>query len=396
MPMAQYLMVLPFSPNAIRGRTVDILTQFMRYGEVDILYLDDGLPRQIPDGVRRVTVIPNTSKVARAFRILFGLMRGHPIASEFYNCLHLPRVLAEMDLQHYDVIYLHRLPLDRLHVKHDGILYDADDCWSHKTKLMAARVGGYQSFLYALDAVLTPRNEAAACNSAKVVLVTAGREARNLREVGVTRPIEVYTHGGAASTFPRLISQRDRTVLSFHGKLAYKPNEIALRILNTTITPQLDPGRFEMRIIGLCPPAFRNQFPALHFTGYVESILETLSDSDLGLFPLTISVGYPNKVMESLAAGVPLIVAPGVIEGLPPMPELIENGVYVREINDFTAEIERFSQLSLDRRRLMSENCRSYALRASNQATRNAQWDKIMEKIGRKAMASEPAMVSSQ
>jgi GT2 family glycosyltransferase len=376
------LLVVPYSPNPVRVRALELLAQLMRSTQVDLLCLDDGNPIRLPEGVRRLTVIPNASKLARVFRILFGLARRFPIGQEFYNSLQLPRILAGIDLGQYDVLVIKQLPLHRLKLNHPSIVYDIEDCWSHKSAVMAEGVEGIQRFLYAIDRAFTPPQEVAACNRADVILVTAEREAKRLRQLGVTKPIEVFVHGHTCPLPPKPLVRHDRLVLSFHGKLSYRPNEIALGILNDFVAPRLDPDHYDLRIIGPYPSAFQRKFPALHFTGYVESIADALSDSDLSVFPLTISVGFPNKAMESLAAGVPFIATPGVIEGLPPMSELLERGVYVREIDEFVPEIERFRRLGTAERRTIAQNCRDYVERVYSPAQSDLQWFRILATAG--------------
>lgn len=377
-PVRQSLMVLPYSPNPIRGRVLDVLTQLMRHSQVDILYLDEGAQADLPDGVRQVITIDSSSKLARMVRILFGLARGFPIGHEFYNSVNLPRVLASMELNQYDMIYVQRLPLHRLHLKHPRVVYDADDCWSHKSSTMAATLKGYQKVLYTLDSLLSPRHEVAACNSAAAVLTTAEREVGHLRALGVTKPIEVYFHNHWHATPPRALRKRERLVISFHGKLSYVPNAMALRILNDHIAPRLDAKRFDLRIIGKCPPTFPAKFPKLKFSGYVESMSGALRDSDLSVFPISISVGFSNKAMESLAEGVPFIATRDIVDGLPAMPGLLDRGVYVREIADFYDEIERFSQLSIRERQEIANRCYAYVRSVYDAPLQNAQWQRLL------------------
>jgi glycosyltransferase involved in cell wall biosynthesis len=379
--LAAVLMILPFNPNPLRYGICTVVGQFRRFAEVDILCLDDGNPLHVPDGVRSIISINNASKVARFFRVLAGVLRGHPIGLEFYHSLRLPQVLDRLNITHYDAIYVKRLPLHRLKINHPNVIYDADDSWSNKCRIMAKLVPGYKGLLYRLDTLFAPGDEAAACNAARVVIVVAEREAENFRKLGVTQPLRPFMHGIVPDLPPRGIHQRSRLVISFHGKLSYKPNEIALSILNDVIVPKLDSKRFDFRVIGQCPPDFPSRYRSLTFSGYVKSIPMAIRDSDLSIFPLTLSFGFPTKVWESLSVGVPAILTPGIVEGLPPMPELVECGVYVRDIDGFVAQIERFSQLSLEERSAISENCRRYAERVSSPTTINTQWNQIMTEL---------------
>lgn len=97
---------------------------------------------------------------------------------------------------------------------------------------MAKHGKGWERFLYALDAILLPRHERTACNAASLVLVTADREIHKLRQLGVTSPIEVWTHDCTVDLAPRILSERERFVISFHGKLSYAANGLALRALS--------------------------------------------------------------------------------------------------------------------------------------------------------------------
>ncbi|MGA3049481.1 MAG: glycosyltransferase [Terracidiphilus sp.] len=390
-PIRRILMIIPYAPNPVRVRTFEGIAQLVQHSEVDILCLDDGSPIKLPDGVRDLKIISNSSKLRRLFRVIYGLARGIPAGYEFYNSMRLPDVLAGIDLSQYDIIYVERLPLHLLGLRHPRIIFDAVDCWSNTTRVMAKHITGYRRILYALDSMLTLRHEVAACNSANIVLVSAEREAAHLRELGVTAMIQIHLHSRQCFAPLRVLQERERLVVSFHGKLSYVANEMALCTLNRDVAVRLDASRFDLRIIGKCPPAFRSKFKNLKFTGYVESISEALQDSDLSVFPLVISVGFPNKAMESLAAGVPFIGTHEVVEGLPPMPELLEQGVYIRELSEFSAEIERFSQLSLTDRQRIAEKCRAYVSALYNSPSQNTQWQQLLGILtGEKVSEADP------
>ncbi len=371
------LAILPYSPNRIRIRESQALRELIRHAEVDLVYLDDGGAVELPSEIRRRTVLPNASTVGRFFRVLLGILGGKPIAQEFYNSRQLPGLLAGLDLGEYDALYVGRLPVHR-YLKHPRIIYDCQDCCSDVARLLARHSRGYLRLLYGLDALLLPRHERAACNAASVVLVTAEREVEKLRSLGVNTPVEVWTHPHELDTVPRTLCERQRFVVSFHGKLSYAANGLALRALTEVIAPALDQRRFELRVIGQGPARLRRQFPNLEFTGFVPSIMESIRDSDLSVFPLPVSTGFPNKAMESLAAGVPFIATANVVQGLPGLPEIREAGIYVREISEFAAETERYSQLSLPERQTISRRCYEYARQFYESSARQGQWERIL------------------
>jgi len=371
------LAIVPYSPNRIRVRTSATLSELTRHAEVDLVCLDDGGPMELPAEIRKFVVIPNASRIMRVFRVMVGLVLGRPIAQEFYNSGRLRHVIASLDLDQYDAVYVERLPVHS-YLKHPKVIYDCQDCCSHLDRLMAKHGKGWERFLYALDAILLPRHERTACNAASLVLVTADREIHKLRKLGVTSPIEVWTHDCTVDLAPRILSSRERFIISFHGKLSYAANGLALRALSELVAPALDKSSFELRIIGKCPARLPKRFPNLKFTGFVPSIMDTIRYSDLCVFPLPVSVGFPNKAMESLAAGVPFIATAEVVEGLPNSKEILEKGIYVRDIRQFAEEIERYSRLSLSERQQISRLCYEYARRVYDSASAQGQWNRIL------------------
>lgn len=82
--------------------------------------------------------------------------------------------------------------------------------------------------------------------------------------------------------------------------------------------------------------------------------------------------------MESLAAGVSFIATAEVVEGLPHSKELLEKGIYVRDIREFAEEIERYSRLSLGERQQISRLCYGYARRVYDSASAQGQWNRIL------------------
>ena len=371
------LAIVPYAPNRIRIRTPQVLRELIQYAEVDLVYLDDGAPLELPSGIRNVIAIPNASEVARAFRVLLGILRGRPITQEFYNSGRLRRVVANLDLDSYDAIYVERLPVHR-YLKHQRVIYDCQDCVSRLTRLMFNHGKGYKRLLYGLDSLLLPRHERAACNAASVVVLSSHRDVADLRQLGVTTPIEVWTQVHGDDVPPRIPCERDRFVISFHGKLSYAANELALRVLGELIAPALDPSRYELRIIGRCPARFHKKFGNLKFTGFVPSIMHEIRKSDLSVFPVEVSTGFPNKAMESLAVGVPFIATQRVVDALYPRPDILEAGIYVRDITEFASTIEQYTRLSLSERQEISRRCSEYARKVRNLPSRQGQWKRIL------------------
>ena len=374
----QILAIFPYSPNRIRIRSTEAIKELLKIGILDVIYLDDGADLDIPSGIRKLTVLPNSSAVKRLIRIVAGCFAGFPIHHEYYNSRALYQHLKTVDPEKYHTIYVERLPPHRLGIRAKRLIYDCVDCYSNLTEVLGRYYPGIKRILYRFDACLLPKEELLACDAASVVLVTADREKRLLEELGVRAPVVVWLHGGRTISPAREEFNPGIRTLSFHGKLTYPPNVLALTELQERILPRLNPAKYIFKVIGPCPMSLRRKFPSLSFTGYVDSIGEEIRKSDLCVLPLRISVGVSNKALEALASGVPVLLSPEVAGGLPVHDELLEAGVFVREIDDFVGFIDEFYLFDWGVRKRISDNCRSWAEELMDPERDKAMWQGLV------------------
>jgi glycosyltransferase involved in cell wall biosynthesis len=279
----------------------------------------------------------------------------------------LVQYLKEADLSGYDVVYVERIPLQDLNVPHSKIVLDMQDCYSLLIPQLASNAPGLRRWGYKLDGFWIRKYEAEACNRAEVILCTAEREARGLRSIGVTKPIEVILHSGHwAPLRRRKVLDRARKVLSFHGKLKYPPNMVALDTLHRDIFQKLNRAEYDVLVAGAGSDKLQGRYPQFRFAGYVEDILTHLRSADLTVLPVEISAGISNKALESLAAGIPVIATPQVAAGLPDSAQLCEAGIFVRSIDDFAGAIEDYFDLSREKKQEIADNCVEYIAHLSN------------------------------
>jgi glycosyltransferase involved in cell wall biosynthesis len=372
------LAIFPFTPNDIRLRSRFAMEALASLFELDVIYLQDtSEPITLPEFIRQVWVIPNSSKVTRALRLIAGLVRGWPMTHEFYNSPKLKILLKMLPLYRYQAIYVERLPVHRLELRHPQVIYDCVDCYSEQTRQLARSLPGPRRAFYAIDALLLPSEERKACSSASHVLVTATREVERLRNLGVKVPISDWVVGRRSMLSVRKLQKRSKFIISFHGKLSYPANLLALKDISESIAPKLSELRTELRIIGKSTKRIEGRFKNLQFTGYVPSIEDAVRESDVSIFPMRIGVGWPNKAMESLAYGVPIIATEEVVEGLPCWEPLRERGVYVRRIEDFAEQVSALMELPIDVRQTIAAGCHAWAKAAYDSLDTQFSWESM-------------------
>lgn len=367
--MGKALVVLPYSPNKIRVRSLVNLTEIAELYEVDLVYLYDGLKEEIPASVKKVVRIDNSSQLKRAIRVLLGLLRKKPITYQYYHSWALRDVLHRLDLDDYDVVFVERLPLHELHIDHPNLVFDAVDCFSSQVDLLK-RVRGRTRILYSIDSILIRPYETRVCNCASRVLVTTEAEKLKLENLGVSVNIEPHLNGLQFKILeePRF-NERDYLLLSFHGKLTYKPNRVALDVIRDFIIPELKEG-FKLQIVGFTTKALMKQYKQFEFTGYVDDLMDAISVADLAIFPIEVCVGVQLKVLESLACGVPSVITPQMKQGLPRPELIIDQGVFVAEIENFAATIRRYKAMSIEDKKDLCVNCIRYIKHIDDKAFR--------------------------
>lgn len=142
--------------------------------------------------------------------------------------------------------------------------------------------------------------------------------------------------------------------LIFTGNMAYYPNVDAVRYICSSIWPLLKEryGALQLFIVGIDPVrAVRKlQTEDITVTGYVQDMRATLEKADIYLAPFRMGRGVQNKILEALAAGLPVvttdignegidaengksIIVENTVEGLvDAIGTLIENPAYYRTI----------------------------------------------------------------
>ena len=375
----RFLAILPYCPNAVRGRVTEAIKELGGYGLTDVIILDDGLPCEVPEVAQTIVRIPNASRLRRILRILWGLIHLRPITYQFYSYLGLKSRLKNFDISSYDAVYVHRLRPKELGLKHPAVIFDCVDCMHGLAVAFSRTVPGPKRLLYWLDALLLKKYEPAACEGAACVLVAADREIPQLKRLGVRQPIiGWYDRTKLGAPCPALKDTPGPFVLTFHGKLSFSANVLALRRLEELYT-RLDPSRFTIQVVGKSKPLTASRYPGLNFLGFVDNIVAAVGQADLGVFPMDVSVGFSNKGMETLAAGVPILVTPNMTGGLPDSEDLLEMGIFVREMEKFPAFIEEFSKTPLKVRQEISENCWNYARSVFNSSKRKEHFGRILQ-----------------
>jgi glycosyltransferase involved in cell wall biosynthesis len=141
----------------------------------------------------------------------------------------------------------------------------------------------------------------------------------------VSTPADWFPNGVDTAFFAPSADDYERDLVSFVGRMDYFPNQQGVQRFCANVLPELRrrrPGtRFE--IVGADPPeSIRDlgRLPGVTVTGSVPDVRPYVTRAALTVAPLEIARGTQNKILESMAMGVPVVCSRQAVGGVDAVP----------------------------------------------------------------------------
>jgi glycosyltransferase involved in cell wall biosynthesis len=120
------------------------------------------------------------------------------------------------------------------------------------------------------------------------------------------------------SHYPNITKEK---IILFHGNMQYYPNVEAVVDFVKEVWPHIHRAypEYKFYIVGKDPV---KKVKALHgkdnvvVTGFVEDICSRLLQAQIGIYPMKSGTGMQNKIVESMACGLPTIASPIALQGI--------------------------------------------------------------------------------
>lgn len=148
----------------------------------------------------------------------------------------------------------------------------------------------------------------------------------------------------------------DEKNIIFLGNLYFKPNEDAVRRIRNLIYPELHKYGFRFTIAGDCPENLKRdcETEGFKFTGTLSDLNELFKNATLALSPIDEGTGMRIKLLNYLAAGIPILTTSIAASGFN------NKGLFLTEDN-YTDYAKRILELVKDKKGLIqiSNNGRS-------------------------------------
>ena len=316
---------IPYPPHTgDKVRAYQVARHLARSHELTLGFvIDDAADRSGLDALGRD--IPDLEwgglwKPAALARGLAGLGMGRSLSIAYFRSGRLARrVSRRLRDQSYDAVYISSSPMveyvrgTALPVVMDFVDVDSDKWTQYATKQRPPR-----SWAYRLEGRRLRRFEAEAVRWGHCCILATAAEEALLKSFAPWARTAVIPNGVDLAGYG---PPADTSTVIFTGAMDYFPNVDAVQHFCADVFPAVAravPGA-RFLIVGLNPaPAVRRlgEIPGVTVTGAVPDVRPYYREASVCVAPLRIARGIQNKVLQSMALGVPVVSTSAAARGL--------------------------------------------------------------------------------
>ena len=292
-------------------------------------------------------MIERVPPVVAAARMVSRLPTTRPSSFGYFRSGALAhRVKRALGGGTYDLVFVHSSSMARYAASAPAAalrILDFCDMDSQKWREYARYKPFPQSAGYWLEAVKLERAEAHLARQFDLSTCATPAELDILRRLSPAAASDSFPNGVDTELF-RPADHRADNVIVFVGRMDYYPNQQAVQDFCRDVLPRLQLRRPALRfeVVGAEPPqSIRDlsRLSGVSVTGTVPDVRPYVTRATLTVAPLRIARGTQNKVLESMAMGVPVVCSPAVSRGVDAVPG--EHFLCAATADEYVALIEQ-------------------------------------------------------
>lgn len=351
------LFIAPYVPSRIRVRPFHLIRELARRHQVQVLALgepaEDAVEgiAEIESCVVELRIVPHR-RLRGYLQSLAALPTPTPMCAAFCKSPAMTKAVYDMmEGTRFDVVHVEHLRA--AHFAPAGFLpvvFDAVDCLTRLFRQMARhRRNPLAKLVNAEESWKLRRYEPRVLEGMDRVVVTSDTERAALLALNPRLDVEVVPNGVDTDYFAPQGTPKLAHRVVFSGKMSYRPNSQAALWFAENVFPALR-ARWpdaEFLIVGSGPPAEVCRLaaaPGITVTGYVDDIRPYLDSCQAAVAPMQVAVGVQNKVLESMAMGLPVVATPMAVRPFGPdclgVFRAAEPEEFVREVSGLLADGE--------------------------------------------------------
>jgi sugar transferase (PEP-CTERM/EpsH1 system associated) len=327
----------PWPPTRADQMTVDRLVRFLagRGVAVDLACFveseaeDRALRSELGPVCRRIATVRLPGWRGYASTAL-SLPTGVPMQVAYYRSAEMARLVEErIRREHYDLVYVH---LIRMAEYARGLpvpkVIGLQVSQALNLQRMVDNVGDpARRFFYRVEANKVRPYEAALCRDFDRVFLVGQRDIEELQKTAPVTNALVQPHGQDVPAPLRLAqAKREPGAIVMSGVMATYTNVDAATWFAREIFPLVEREVPEASfwIVGRQPQRevqALSRPPRVVVTGEVPDVSDWLLRAEVGVAPLRIGAGMQNKLVQAMAAGLPVVATPVANEGIAATPD---------------------------------------------------------------------------
>ena len=290
-------------------------------------------------------------------RMWANLPSPRPSSMGYFHSPRLARrIEAELAREPVDLIFVHCSSVAPYVEAVRGVpkVMDFGDMDSQKW-LTYAEVRGFPLSLgYRIEGRKLERAEARIARNFDLCTCTTRAELESLQALDQPTPSDWFPNGVDLEKFRPAAEPYDRDSICFIGRMDYYPNQEGVLRFCREILPRLKAARpaLKLQVVGAEPSREiqrLGEIEGVTVTGTVPDVQPYVQRSCLTVAPLSIARGTQNKILESLAMGVPVVTSELAAKGVDVVPG--EHLLAAGDAEAFAAAVLRLLDSEEERRR---------------------------------------------
>ena len=371
----------PFPPNeGGKIRAFNMIAYLQEQHEVTVASLTESLVEENDkDGIAPYCNHYFSSRIRKPFawiKALLCMLTLIPSSMGYFHSRKLKSKIQKLLIEEqFDLIVVHCSSVAHFVLPSTNIpkILDYCDMDSQKWLVYRHHKPFPVSLAYWLEGVKLQRAEKKLANQFDGASVATSYELETLNSFNSSANTFCFPNGVDTDYFSPTSESYDANSICFMGKMNYYPNEKCMLEFSQNVFPLLREKypSLKLIIVGSNPTAkiqALTNIEGIEVTGRVEDVRPHVQNAALSIVPLTIARGTQNKILESMAMGVPVVcsrIAARGIDAVPGEHVLVANTpkeyvACISRLIDQPTERERFAQAG--RQRMLSHHSWKYAM----------------------------------
>ena len=318
-------------------------------------------------------------KMSAMTQMIARLPTPSPSSMGYFYSARLHRAMrTELSQDNYDLVFVHCSSAAQYVKAPFGIpsILDFGDMDSHKWLDYSSFKPQPLALGYWLEGTKLKREEKRLARRFDLCTCTTQAELDTLNGLQAAERTSWFPNGVDAEFFSPREEPYNPNSICFIGRMDYYPNQQGMLFFCRSVLPLVQgkrPGT-ELTIVGASPSSEIKDLaslPGVTVTGTVDDVRPYIGRAALSVAPLAIARGTQNKILESMAMGVPVVASDTAAGGVDAVPD--EHILTANTPADFADKVVRLLSNPVERNR--------FAEAARERVITNHSWATSMRKL---------------